>query len=198
MQTELTASLSALDADFRDIPGYDVVPSGTYWTVVEDVTLTTLNSCGSPKITWTLRILGPHHYGCHLRRDLVITRESLKWLKRDLYLCGFELDSLANLPDCLDNLLNLKVLVRRHPTSVHILAAHGVIGEGGHLFLHLVDREGCEFLDQQLTTKQCPVNQGEFLALIDFFVRKYQCPGPHRVYLEDGKTGAVLFSTETR
>ena len=35
LQDDLASALSALDMDFVKIPGFDVVPDGEYWTVVE-------------------------------------------------------------------------------------------------------------------------------------------------------------------
>lgn len=196
MQADLSAALSALDDDFDDIFGYDRIPDGTYWTVVEDVSVDIVKSSGNPRMTWMLRILGPRYFGRQLRRDFVITRDSLKWLRQDLDVCGLELVSLKDLPDCADNLLNLKLLVRKQDRSVRILAVDSKIGEEGHLFLHLIDQEGSEYLDQHLGARQQPKDQEEFEALIDHFVRRYHCPGPHSAFVEDARTGEILFSTE--
>ena len=196
LQAELLTTLAAFDEDFDAITGYDMVPDGTYWTEVEDMSVDMVKSSGNPRMTWMLRILGPNHYGRQLRRDFVITRDSLKWLKRDLYLCGLELASLTDLPACVDNLLNLKVLVRKQGRAVRVLAVDGRIGEEGHLFLHLLDEKGREYLDQQLGPRQQPTNQGEFESLVGHFVDRYQCPRPHEAYLEDAKTGEILFRTE--
>lgn len=198
MQRDITlsSSLAALDQDFRRIEGYDVVPDGEYWTVVEDVSFDTLKSTGNPRMTWMLRILGPNRYGRQLRRDFVITRDSLKWLKRDLYLCGLELESLSDLPERCVNLVNLKVLVRKQGRAVRILVVDRRIGEEGHTFLHLVDEKGHEYLDQQLSSSQQPSNQYEFQTLIDHFVDRYQCLRPHKACVEDAKSGAIVFSSD--
>jgi hypothetical protein len=196
LQADLSAALSALDDDFDVITGYDRIPDGTYWTVVEDVSVDIVKSSGNPRMTWMLRILGPHYYGRQLRRDFVITRDSLKRLTRDLCLCGLELVSLKELPGCVDNLLNLKLLVRKQDRSVRILAVDRGIGKEGLLFLHLVDQQGREYLDQQLEKRQHPRTQEEFEALISHFVTRYQCPRPRSAFLEDAATGAILFSVE--
>ncbi len=198
MQQDVLQALSALDKDFSLVRGYDVVPDSEYWTVVEDVTLGIVSHSGRPRITWSLRILGPTAFGRQIKRSLVITPDSLRWLKRDLFLCGLEVAALADLPYSLDNLMNLKLLVRKQIRSVHILACDGSVGEHGNLFLHMLDVQGSEYLDMQLQPRQYPQDQQEFETLIDHFVRKYECPRPRRAYLEDGKSGSVLFSTEAR
>ena len=196
MQTALLATLSALGDDFDAIIGYDVIPDGMYWAVVEHVSFDTIKSTGNPRMTWMLCILGPDRHGRQMRRDFVITRDSLKWLKRDLYLCGLELGSLSDLPGRCANLVNLKVLVRKQGRAVRILAVDRRIGEEGRLFLHLLDEKDREYLDQQLSQRRQPSTQGEFEALVDHFVSRYQCPRPHRAYIEDAKSGAVVFSSD--
>jgi hypothetical protein len=196
MQTALLATLSALDDDFDAITGFDVIPDGMYWAVVEDVSFDTIKRTGNPRMTWMLCILGPDRHGRQMRRDFVITRDSLKWLKRDLYLCGLELGSLSDLPGRCANLVNLKVLVRKQGRAVRILMVGTRIGEEGHMFLHLLDEKDHEYLDQQLQPRQQPLNQDDFEALVDHFVDRYQCPRPHRAYIEDAKTGDLLFTTD--
>jgi hypothetical protein len=195
-QNNLSAALSALDEDFERIEGYDVVTDGTYWAVLEDVSVELPDSSSSPRIVWKLRILGPTHYGGHVQRYLVITRDTLRWLKKDMYVCGVSVTSLADLPGRLDNLLNLKVRVRTQARSVHIIDADTPASVTARLFLHLIDEKDEDYLDQQLGPRQQPRNQEEFESLINHFVSRYQCPNPHRAYIEDAKTGAVIFSTD--
>lgn len=126
----------------------------------------------------------------------MVTRDSLRWLKRDLYHCGVALESLQDLPGRLDSLLNLKMLVKKDAGSVHILRVDLPVTAEGHLFLHLVHETGTEYLDQQLLPRQQPKDQQEFEAVVDHVVKRYQCPLPHDAYLEDSKTGAILFRME--
>ena len=151
---------------------------------------------GNPKIIWKLRILGPDHYGRQLQRAMVITGDSLQWLKKDLFLCGLGRESLQDPPGSVDNLMNLKLKVRKNSRSVHILACNGGVSEEGHLFLHLIDAMVREYLDQQLPSRQQPQNQQVFEALIDNFVSRYKCPIPHKAFIEDSRNGVVLFSTD--
>ena len=171
MQDDLSAALSALDEDFQAIEGYDHVPDGEYWTVVEDVNMDIAPSSGLPRITWKLQVIERDHFGKRLQRVFVITRDSLRWLKRDLYLCGIGLRSLKDLRGSLDNLSNLKLRVSKNSRSVHILSCDAPVSEKGHLFLHLIDQNGSEYLDQQLRPRQYPQNHQEFKDVIDFFVR---------------------------
>ena len=64
------------------------------------------------------------------------------------------------------------------------------------LFLHLVDQGGEEYLDQQLRPRQSPRNQQEFEALVGYFIDRYRCPKPALVFLEDARSGSILFSTD--
>ena len=98
VQETLATALLALDEDFGEIDGYDVVGDGTYWVVVEDVSVKLVESSGHPRMTWSLRILGPNHFGRRIRRTFVITKTSLRWVKRDLYMCGLGLLSLGPSP----------------------------------------------------------------------------------------------------
>lgn len=192
----LSTALSALDEDFGNIPGYDVVADGLYWAAVEDVSLDIAQPSGNPRIVWKLRILHSDCFGRQVRRTFVVTKDSLRWLKRDLYLCGVSVESLQELPARLENLLNLKVLVKKDCRSVHILRVDLPVSAEGHLFLHLVDDGGQEYLDQQLLPPEHPKDQKEFEAIIDQVVKRYQCPTPKRAFVEDAKTGMVLFSTD--
>lgn len=193
----LSAALLELDNDFQTVQGYDVVGDGEYWTVVEDVILGVAQPSGDPKIIWKLRILGPDHHARQLQRVLVISRDSVKWLKKDLFLCGLGIESLKDLPDRLENLTNLKLRVRKKSRSVHILACDGGVSEEGRLFLHLVDETGREYLDQQLWPQQYPQDEEEFESIIDHFINRYHCPRPQVAYLEDAKTGEILFRMES-
>ena len=192
----LSLALAALDDDFQTIDGYDVVPDGIYWGVVEEVFLEITQPSGNPRITWNLRLLHSDYFGCQIRRTFVITKDSLRWLKRDLYVCGVGLKSLHDLPGRLENLSNLKLKVRKQAKSVYILDADLPVSSQGDLFLHLTDETGQEYLDQQLLSQQNPGDQGEFEAIIDHFVDRYQCPRPHSAYVEDAKTGETLFRME--
>ncbi len=192
----LLTALSALDTDYEKIEGFDVVNDGVYWATVEDVVLGMPQHSGSPRITWRLRILGPDHHGRQLRRVLVVTRDNLRWLKRDLYVCGLAVMSLTDLAGSLDNLLNLKIRVRKFGRAVHILDADAPISANGHLFLHLIDETGHEYLDQQLQQRQQPRDQQEFEALIDHFLTRYHCRRPDEAYIEDAKTGVIVFRME--
>ncbi len=192
----LSQALSALDEDFSRIDDYHVVPDGEYWTVVEDVALDVAQFTGSPRIVWKLRILRADQFGRRLQRTLVITKTTLRWLKRDFYLCGITLESLQDLPGRLENIPNLKALVRKQSKAVNILDIDAPVSAPGSLFLHLIDPKGQEYLDQQLRLNRRPKDRHEFEAIIDHYVTRYQCPRPSRAFLEDSKSGATLFSTD--
>jgi hypothetical protein len=193
----LLEALSALDDDFDEIEGYDVIPDGAFWTVVEDASLDLPSSSANPRIIWKLRILHSDYFGRQLRRTFIITRDSLRWLKRDLYHCGVALESLQDLPGRLESLSNLKLLVKKESGSVHILRVDLQVTAESNLFLHLADEAGTEYLDQLLLPRQHPRNQQEFEAVIDHFINRYQCPRPHEAYVEDAKTGKMMFDMKS-
>jgi hypothetical protein len=186
---------SALHADSQHIYCHDKVPDGLYWTEVENVDLEVPQSSGAPRFICKLRILGPNHYGRQIQRDLMVRQDTFRWLTRDMDICGFCVRSFSDLSGCLDNLLNLKLRVRQQGESVHILSAEPISAQG-RLFLHLIDLSGNEYLDQQVPSSQHPKDEEDFEELIDYFVNRYHCPRPYKAYLEDAKTGTVLFSME--
>jgi hypothetical protein len=89
------------------------VPDGKYAAVVDNVDLTE-SSNGNPMLKWTLRITSGEFAGRTLWKNAAITGNSLKFIKRELGICGLELDAVSKLPDNLGALLevNLEVIKR--------------------------------------------------------------------------------------
>lgn len=93
---------------------FDAVPDGKYQVIVERVELSRAKSSGNPMLKWTLKILAPTHAGRLLwRNNVMASKENIKWLKNDLHTCGLELEKLSDLPERLNDLLDLTLEVTK-------------------------------------------------------------------------------------
>lgn len=100
------------ERDFED------VPDGKYQVSVEKVELTRAKTTGNPMLKWALKIIGPKHKGRFLwRNNVMANSDNIKWLKQDLYTCGLQLAKLSELPDRLDELLDVKLDVTKRTTG---------------------------------------------------------------------------------
>jgi hypothetical protein len=87
-----TKASVSIDAYYADIP------DGNYEALIEEARLTTTPSTGRPMVVWTLRIQGPVAANRTLPRTLVVTDNTVGWLKEDLQKCGLSLERLSELP----------------------------------------------------------------------------------------------------
>lgn len=93
---------------------FDTVPDGKYQVIVERVELSRAKSSGNPMLKWTLKILAPTHAGRLLwRNNVMASKENIKWLKNDLHTCCLELEKLSDLPERLNDLLDLTLEVTK-------------------------------------------------------------------------------------
>ena len=109
--------LTALDDDFEaaevEPNQFDDLPDGKYQARVEKIEMGNTQN-GAPMLKWQLRVLGPQHQGRMLFRNSVMaSKENLKYLKADLLLCGLELAKLSDLPNRLNELLDVKLEVTK-------------------------------------------------------------------------------------
>lgn len=114
----LDFSLEHLEEEFATTPAAppnrEDVPDGKYWVNVDKVELVNAKRSGSPMLRWTLRIIAPTYVGCLLwRNNMIVSRENLRWLKQDLYVCGLELVRLSDLQANLVRLLDVKLQVTK-------------------------------------------------------------------------------------
>lgn len=111
--------LSQFDEDFAQAEveergEFETVPDGKYQVNVDGVELTNSKTSGNPMLKWTLRVLGPNHRNRLLwRNNMLVTRENMRWLKQDLHTCGLYLEKASELPDRLDDLLDVKLEVTK-------------------------------------------------------------------------------------
>ena len=112
------SDLEQLDYDYSETPfdesELEDVPDGSYQVIVDKVELTRAKSSGSPMLKWILKILGPQCANRLLwRHNVIASRENLRWLKRDLFICGVQLAKLSDLPANLERLLDVKLEVAK-------------------------------------------------------------------------------------
>lgn len=110
--------LSQFDDDYESAEvedrEFEPVPDGKYQTRVQSVELTRAKSSGNPMLKWTIKILAPTHAGRLLwRNNVMASKENIKWLKNDLHVCGIELEKLSDLPNRLEELLDLTLEITK-------------------------------------------------------------------------------------
>ncbi|HOZ49062.1 MAG TPA: DUF669 domain-containing protein [Candidatus Hydrogenedentes bacterium] len=110
--------LSQFDDDYESAEvedrEFEPVPDGKYQVKVDRVEIARAKSSGNPMLKWTLKILAPTHAGRLLwRNNVMASKENVKWLKNDLHVCGLELEKLSELPERLDDLLDLTLEVTK-------------------------------------------------------------------------------------
>jgi hypothetical protein len=89
------------------------VPDGQYRVNVDSVELTTAKSSGNPMLKWKLRVLaGPYEHRW-LFKNRVITPATLEWVKKEMAVCGLELEPFSDLPHRLAELVNTELLVAK-------------------------------------------------------------------------------------
>lgn len=109
--------LEQFDGDYAeaepDLGGETVdLPDGKYQMIVEKADLQ-VSTKGNQMLVWRMRVLGPRYAGAkHWHRNMIVTRENIKWLKKDLVLAGLELTKLSDLPNRLHELVEVVVEVQ--------------------------------------------------------------------------------------
>lgn len=117
-----TDELGRLDEDYKAAPIPDSnqrtrVPDGTYQAKIKNLAVKRSKGGGKLMLEWWLTILGPECKGTDIPRwNHFDGQEKLGWLKKDLAICGIELERLAQLeaklPALLDKVLEIQVQTR--------------------------------------------------------------------------------------
>lgn len=126
---ELVAALRRFDSEYSaEIVGpvmdWMAIPDGKYQVVVEDVALCRAEISGNLHLLWRLRVNGSAMINRIVWKSRPITTETLQRVKEDLFVCGLQLDRLSQLPDRLDKLVDVELLItkrtgpRNRPLSV--------------------------------------------------------------------------------
>ncbi len=116
--TQVTdVDLVDLDEEFENSEAeteFEPVPDGNYQVTVDRVELTRTKTSSQPMLKWALKIIGPSHAGRLLwRNNVIATKENVKWLKKDLYTAGLQLQKLSELPANLDRLLDVTLEITK-------------------------------------------------------------------------------------
>jgi hypothetical protein len=99
--------------------GGEPLPDGKYQMSVEKVELL-YSKNNNPMLVWQLRVLGPRYAGRkHWHRNMIVTKENIKWLKRDLLIAGLKIEKLSLLPQHLHELLDLVVEIQLKTKGEH-------------------------------------------------------------------------------
>jgi hypothetical protein len=96
-----------------------VAPDGKYEVMVESVELTTAKSSGNPLLKWRLRITSGPHENKVLFKNRAITPNTIEWVKKELQICGLDLEPFSNLPSRLRELANLELAVSKVTRGEH-------------------------------------------------------------------------------
>lgn len=105
-------------AEFRAATRF-VAPDGQYQVMVENVELTTAKSSGNPLLKWRMRITSGPYENKLLFKNRAITANTIEWVKKELQVCGLELEPFSNLPYRLRELANLELAVSKVTKGEH-------------------------------------------------------------------------------
>lgn len=108
------ADLTAFDDDYAEAetPEFEEVPDGKYQVRVHTVKLARSQK-NDPMIKWDTVIISGQHAGRHIFKNSVITQASLPFVKADLQTLGLKLERFSELPNHLDDLLDLTIDVTK-------------------------------------------------------------------------------------
>ena len=111
----LQVDLSAFDEDFdkAEAVDFDELPDGRYQVKVDGVRMNQAKSSGRPMIQYDLLVISGKQTGRHIFKTSVITVASLPFVKRDVKTLGIELKRLSELPDRLDDILDVTLEVTK-------------------------------------------------------------------------------------
>jgi len=92
--------------------GDDELPPGKYQMTTERVELQR-STKGNSMLVWRMRVLGPRDAGRkHWHRNMIMTKDNIKWLKHDLLVAGLDLGKLSDLPNRLGELCDVVLEVQ--------------------------------------------------------------------------------------
>ena len=120
-ETENVFDLEQFDEDFESAEydendASDGLPDGRYQMIVESAKLER-SKAGNAMLLWQMRVMGPRHSGRrHWHRNMLMSAQNMKWLKRDLYTAGIRITKTSELPERLqefqDVLLEVQLKTR--------------------------------------------------------------------------------------
>ena len=90
----------------------DLLSDGRYRVVVEKAELE-VSRADNKMLVWRMRVLGPQFAGRKLwHRNMIMSKNNLRWLKRDLMTAGLELEKLSDLPNRIGELADVMLEIQ--------------------------------------------------------------------------------------
>lgn len=114
---DFTTDLTQFDEEYKQVEAaekenFDPVPNGKYQAVIDKVYMAKSKNSGDPMFTWELVIISGKFKNRRLfRNNMIVTRENLSWLKTDLETVGIVLEKVSDLPNRLNEFLDIVVEV---------------------------------------------------------------------------------------
>ena len=123
------------EADCEPAGDTDLLPDGRYRVVVEKVDLE-VSQANNKMLVWQMRVLGPRYAGRKLwHRNMIVSKNNIRWLKRALLTAGLDLAMLSDLPNRLAELADvmLEIQFKTKGGSQNSFINKKVTGgQGGH------------------------------------------------------------------
>ena len=93
--------------------GFETIPDGKYQAEIEDASLK-ININGDHMISYEMKILNSEHAGRKVwRHGTIKSKDNLRFLKKDLLLCGLILDKFSELPNHIHKLRGLRLEITK-------------------------------------------------------------------------------------
>jgi len=104
------SQLEEFEEAWREAPAenvFDNLPDGKYQVSIEEVRLENAKKSGRLQLAWVLTVMNGDYAGRKVFHYRGLDREeSVGWMKREIYACGLEVESILDLPDMLPELLD--------------------------------------------------------------------------------------------
>ncbi len=107
------AKLNKFEPVFKESPTETEVPNGTYAVRVVKIS-TGMTQNDNPNFIWHLKILeGPEKGRMIFKNKIFASHPSVEQFKKDLFMCGFEVESLKEAFQSKDDLLGTRLEVTK-------------------------------------------------------------------------------------
>ena len=108
--SEFRSQLEEFEAAWKEASAesvFDNLPDGKYQVGIEEVRLENAKKSGRLQLAWVLTVMNGDYAGRKVFHYRGLDREeSVGWMKREIYACGLEVESILDLPDMLPELLD--------------------------------------------------------------------------------------------
>ena len=114
---DFSTDLAAFDDEYKGTEAaekkdFEPVPNGRYQAKIDKIYLSRAESSGDIMLKWELLIISGKYEGRRLfRNNMIATPDNLSWLKTDLKTIGIILEKTSDLPNRLEEFLDIVVQV---------------------------------------------------------------------------------------